>query len=106
MRKPLAQLLAIGAAFVALAAAGCGDDEDGGTSTGEPAAEAAPVWPAPPDAMQRTVEAGLEPERQEFLINHVHAHLDVFVDGKPVVVPAGVGINIDDPRVHKINEPD
>ena len=30
---------------------------------------------------------------------HVHAHLDIFVNGKPVVVPAGIGINIKDPGV-------
>jgi hypothetical protein len=105
-RTPLAQPLAIGVALVALAAAGCGDDEDGGTSTGERSADAVPAWPAPPDPMQRTVEAGLKPERKEFLIHHVHAHLDVFVEGKPVVVPAGVGIDIDDPRVHRFMEPD
>jgi hypothetical protein len=106
MGKPLVQPLAIGVALVALAAAGCGDDEDGGAPTGEPSADAVPVWPAPPDPMQRTVEAGLKPERKEFLIHHVHAHLDVFVEGKPVAVPAGVGIKIDDPRVHRSKLPD
>ena len=29
---------------------------------------------------------------------HVHAHLDVFVDGKQVVVPGGIGIDIDESR--------
>jgi hypothetical protein len=50
------------------------------------------------------VAAGLKPEVKESLTYHVHAHLDVFVDGKPVVVPAGIGINIDDPDVHKGND--
>ena len=36
----------------------------------------------------------------EFLNFHVHAHLDVFVNGEPVEVPAGIGINIADPAVH------
>jgi hypothetical protein len=49
--------------------------------------------------MERTVEAGIEPARQEFLVNHVHAHLDVFVDGQPALIPAGIGINIEDPEV-------
>ena len=43
--------------------------------------------------------AGLEPEKHESLEHHVHAHLDVYVAGKRVVVPAGIGINIADPGV-------
>jgi hypothetical protein len=27
-------------------------------------------------------------------VTHMHAHLDLFVDGEPVVVPAGIGIDI------------
>jgi hypothetical protein len=57
-------------------------------------------WPAPADPLALTVKAGLTPETHEFLIFHVHAHLDVFVNGKPVQVPAGIGINIKDPAVH------
>ncbi len=26
---------------------------------------------------------------------HIHQHLDIFVNGKPVTVPAGIGINMD-----------
>ena len=48
----------------------------------------------------------MPPERKEFLIHHAHAHLDVFVDGKPIVVPAGIGINIDDPEVRRFEDPD
>jgi hypothetical protein len=56
--------------------------------------------------MALTLEAGLEPEPQEYMTNHVHAHLDVFVDGEQIVVPAGIGINIDDPDVQRFDEPD
>jgi len=49
--------------------------------------------------MERTVEAGLEPAPQEYMVNHVHAHLDVFIDGKRVLVPAAIGINTEDPEV-------
>jgi hypothetical protein len=73
-----------------------------GASTAKPAgqpAEGAAPWPAPPNPLELTKEAGLEPERKESLIFHVHAHLDVFVDGKPVTVPAGIGINTADPGV-------
>ena len=65
----------------------------------EPATGGAP-WPAPSDPLDRAVAAGLEPETQEFLNFHVHAHLDVFVNGSPVEVPAGIGIDITDPAVH------
>jgi hypothetical protein len=49
--------------------------------------------------MELTVKAGLVPETHEFLQYHVHAHLDVFVNGKRVVVPAGIGIDITNPAV-------
>ena len=65
----------------------------------EPASGGVP-WPAPSDPLDRAKAAGLEPETHEFLDFHVHAHLDVFVNGSPVEVPAGIGINITDPAVH------
>jgi hypothetical protein len=37
--------------------------------------------------------AGLTLTPQETLTVHYHAHLDVLVDGSPVPVPAGLGIN-------------
>jgi hypothetical protein len=116
--KTLTLPLAITIAFLVLAVAGCGDDADGGADESrgqarqaepEPAssdADAAVLWPAPPGPLERTVAAGLQPERKEFLIHHAHAHLDVFVDGKPIVVPAGIGINIDDPEVQRFEDPD
>jgi hypothetical protein len=118
MRKPLNVPRAIGVAFLVLAVAGCGADGDQGTgdSAGQtpqateeppsPDAEPAVLWPAPPDPLERAVAAGLELERKEFLTNHVHAHLDVFINGEPIAVPAGVGINIDDPEVQEFKEPD
>ena len=67
---------------------------------------AVPVWPAPSDAMHRTVLAGLTPLRHESLVHHVHAHLDIFVNGKHVVVPAAVGIDIQNPKVKTFPLPD
>ncbi len=52
-------------------------------------------WPRPQDAIQRVAAAGLPAFRSEQLFFHVHAHLDVFVDGQPIVVPAGLGIGGD-----------
>jgi len=62
------------------------------------------LWPAPSDPISRTVAAGLKPEVKESLTFHVHAHLDVFVDGTPITVPAGIGININDPGVQRFTD--
>ena len=45
--------------------------------------------------------AGLKLEPHEFFAFHVHAHLDIFVNRKPLSIPAGVGINIADPGVRR-----
>ena len=96
-------------ALLLLAAAGCGGGKSSASSNGSDSCSqfgTAPAmrttdapWPAPDDAMALTCKAGLVPERAEFLQYHVHAHLDVFVNGKPILVPAGIGINTDDPSV-------
>lgn len=57
------------------------------------------IWPSPGNPLELTVKAGLQPETKETLTFHVHAHLDVFIDGRPVLVPSGIGINITDPAV-------
>lgn len=80
----------------------CPSEQEPGSAGGD----AGVRWPAPPDPLERTVAAGLEPERKEFLIHHAHAHLDVFVDGEPIGVPAGIGINRDDPEVRRFDLPD
>ena len=43
--------------------------------------------------MERVAAAGLPGFTSEQLFFHVHAHLDVFVDGKAVPVAAGIGIS-------------
>jgi hypothetical protein len=114
MRTSLAlRSVAVAVAGAILVAAGCG-----GTTapsvTGAPTSGAAPspsdaamlLWPAPDDPMARTVEAGLEPAPKEYLVNHVHAHLSVFLDGKPILVPAAIGINVEDPEVRPFDLPD
>jgi hypothetical protein len=72
------------------------------TSDAPPAQPPAPgelVWPTPANPLELTVNAGLKPEPKETLVFHVHAHLDVLIDGRPVLVPAGIGINVTDPAV-------
>jgi hypothetical protein len=36
--------------------------------------------------------AGIRCERQEYGNFHIHAHLDIFIDGKPHAVPESIGI--------------
>jgi hypothetical protein len=93
-----------------LALAGCGG---GKKQAAPPPPRAAPTpakgaapWPAPKDPVQLTRKAGLTPETHEFVFLHVHAHLDVFVNGEPIVVPAGIGIDVADPAVRRFKAND
>jgi hypothetical protein len=86
-----------------LVLAGCG----GGKKAVEQGPAAVPTkggapWPAPANPMALTRKAGLTPETHEFVFLHVHSHLDVFVNGTAVTVPAAIGINIQDPAVKRV----
>jgi hypothetical protein len=87
-------------AVVALAlVAGC--SSGGSSAKASPAkATADEPWPAPADPLTRARAAGLVPETAERLEHHVHSHLDVYVNGKKILVPGGIGINTKDPGVH------
>jgi hypothetical protein len=51
-------------------------------------------WPPEYEFLaDRLLPLGLHPLPQEGVATHIHAHLDVFVDGAPVRVPANIGIN-------------
>lgn len=56
-------------------------------------ARTAPPWAAPADASVRAEAAGLPMLSTEGSVEHIHAHLDVIVNGKPVRVPENVGID-------------
>lgn len=110
--------IAIGAAVLAGAVvlAACGSDDKGdekapssaasstttaGTSDASSPADTdgkAPAssvdWPAPTDAATRVKAAGLPMLGAEGQVLHIHSHLDVFVDGKAVTVPADIGIDL------------
>jgi hypothetical protein len=114
MRLTRTRPRALAIVVLVVAVAGCGGAPGGSPAQATPSASvsespganSAVLWPAPPDPMARTVAAGLKPGPKEYLTNHFHAHLDVFVDGKPITVPAGIGININDPAVRRGDEPD
>jgi hypothetical protein len=63
-------------------------------------------WSRPNQALELTRLAGLKAEPHEFFAYHVHAHLDIFVSGHPVRVPAGIGIDIANPAVQRQRLPD
>lgn len=50
-------------------------------------------WPVPAGEAARIVAAGLPALSQEQLAYHIHAHLDIIVDGKSQPVPAEIGID-------------
>jgi hypothetical protein len=52
-----------------------------------------PPWAAPADASSAVKAAGLPMLGSEGSVEHIHAHLDVLVNGKPVSVPEGLGID-------------
>jgi hypothetical protein len=90
-------------AIVAMTALGaCSSSSSSSSSSSRVAKAGDPMpWPAPPNPMQLAQAAGLVPETAERLEFHVHAHLDVYIDGKQIVVPGGIGIDPSDPQVHR-----
>jgi hypothetical protein len=115
MRTSVSLRIVVAAASLAIGVAACGTAPAASPPPASPSAggvappsgqAAALDWPAPANPMELAVKAGLKPQPKEFLNTHVHAHLDVFVDGKPVAVPAGIGVKIDDPAVQVQDMPD
>jgi hypothetical protein len=95
---------------VALSVAACGGSSKPKYALGQssapitapaPSASDPVPYPAPSDPMARARAAGLVPETAERFEHHVHAHLDVFIDGRHIIVPAGIGIDITNPGVHR-----
>lgn len=115
-RKQRAILSLAAAASVALAVAGCstaGTPGAGATVTASAASSAPSAAPADTASGQssapgeawaldfhgsadRITAAGLEILTAEGTAEHYHAHLDIFVNGSPVPVPADIGIAVND----------
>jgi hypothetical protein len=98
-------------------AAGCGGGKGSVAGASAPLAPAPKTgglpWraPAATDAMRLATKSGVPVDRHEYGIpghpgTHIHAHLDVFVNGKPVQVPAGIGIDFTVPGVQHGSSPD
>lgn len=56
-------------------------------------ATALPPWPAPADPVPGMRAAGLPISDMSAMAQHIHAHLDVIVNGRPVPVPADIGVD-------------
>jgi hypothetical protein len=97
-------------AAVALLVAGCGSSSSSlkplsslgqlqpAPNPGKDGPELVPIPNAPalglPAATARVAKGvdGIKCERNEPVVFHIHTHLTVFVDGKPRLVPAGIGV--------------
>ncbi|MFG2949304.1 hypothetical protein [Streptomyces adustus] len=66
----------------------------------------APPWPAPTDPAARVRAAGLPMLGEEGNVLHFHTHLDVLADGKPVVVPADIGIDLQTDQISPLHSHD
>ena len=106
--------IAIGVAVLAgaLTLAACGsDNKDSKSDTPATSADNKPVassvsWPAPADASAQTKAAGLPMLGAEGQVLHIHSHLDVFVDGKAVTVPAEIGIDLNRQQISPLHTHD
>lgn len=107
--------IAIGVAVLAgaMTLAACGSDSKdakdtsatAGAGDNKPAASSL-SWPAPADASAQTKAAGLPMLGQEGQVLHIHSHLDVFVDGKAVTVPAEIGIDVPKQQISPLHTHD
>jgi hypothetical protein len=65
-----------------------------------------PPWPAPADTIARAKTAGLNTAPTEGTTQHIHAHLDVFVNGQKATVPANLGIAPDSSQLSELHTHD
>jgi hypothetical protein len=90
----LAVLAATGLLAAGCSSAGSAAPQDAPSAHSTTGLRAASLpWDRPSNQQARVKAAGLSLTPEETLAVHYHAHLDVFVDGQPVPVPAGLGIN-------------
>jgi hypothetical protein len=98
----IVRLLIIGSLTLLAACGSTGIVDPGYTAPPAPRPSRGAVpWPLPSDPMSLVRRAGLTPGTHEFFTYHVHAHLDEFVNGRRVLVPAGIGLDIADSAVHQ-----
>jgi hypothetical protein len=67
---------------------------------------ALPPWPVPTDPVAGARTAGLDVRPMEGTARHFHAHLDIIVNGKPVPVPANLGVDPDQQAMSELHTHD
>lgn len=118
MTRHLRASVALLCAAALLLLAGCGDSGDDAATSGDAATtttaasggpelgpafgsmdtlpgvlKTPPPWPRNESRLQLRLRAiGLDPLTEEGQVVHIHQHLDLYVDGKPVEVPGDIGI--------------
>jgi hypothetical protein len=65
-----------------------------------------PPWTAPKDPSAAIQAAGLPLLTEEGTVEHIHAHLDVIANGRPVSVPADLGIDVTAGRISPLHTHD
>lgn len=99
MKKLLPVSAVLGAACLSIA--GCSTPAPAPSPTVPPASAASSAAAAPASGWELNTAGGAERIKaarlavltEEGAAEHFHAHLDVFVDGKPVAVPADIGFS-------------
>ena len=88
-----AAIVALGIALVIVAV--LSNQPPGAASGPLPAIQTgAPPWPADSVNLRARLEAdGLQVLTAEGQVQHTHQHLDLYVGGSPVAIPAGIGID-------------
>jgi hypothetical protein len=84
---------------------------DRGSVTHRPVATATgrtvpPPWSAPGDVAAAVHDAGLPMLSAEGTVEHIHAHLDVLDNGRPVTVPAEIGIDATQQQISPVHTHD
>lgn len=110
-KRRIAIGVAVLAGAVSLAACGSDGSKANASATTTTATDSKPAassvsWPAPADASAQAKAAGLPMLGQEGQVLHIHSHLDVFVDGKQVTVPADIGIDLNKQQISPLHTHD
>jgi len=110
-KRRIAIGVAVLAGAVTLAACGSNDKKASDSATSSPASDSKPAassiaWPAPADAAAQVKADGLPMLGQEGQVLHIHSHLDVYVDGKQVTVPAEIGIDLNKQQISPLHTHD
>ena len=101
-RRPWLAAAILCAAAVAIAvlserAGGAGKAHDSGSPPRAGLLAGPPPWPANTAGLRpRLASLGLPALPREGTVLHIHQHLDLYVDGRGVTVPAGIGIDVGD----------